>query len=453
MNMAKQASTTSSSLPLKGVGGSSSPFKGELERVGRGASWLALELILVTVACWWAFDPVLVTGTVIGMRPGYDIDRIVKLNVASTVTRLDVEQQQITSLPDEEEHLLQKVLELENVELAYRASDNPLGYGIEGWSGYFYHDNDSLYGQRYSFAKESRMFEVYGIQSLTPEVPTNELSHDCEWNETVIITRSFAMGLFGTIDVAGRALIGMDYGNLEDGGYGWKKKTYRIRAVVEDVHNHAWDRDLATVFVCTEGPDTSAPIVVRLREGVNAEHFVESHRQQLQAEMMTEHCYIRDLQTARDAFRDSIDRYQIGRQMRRNLLIAAFFSVNMAFGVLGTLLMYTRQRREEAGVRRAFGATRWNIFWGFIREAWLLTTFSVAIGCAIYFQFAASHGLFDNFTNANPAVRLWFDDFGTHFIVVSLFVYIIILCTVLLGTAIPAWHICRSTITEAIREE
>ena len=85
--MAKQASTTSSSLPLKGVGGSSSPFKGELERVGRGSTWLALELILVTVACWWAFDPVLVTGTVIGMRPGYDIDRIVKLNVASTVTR------------------------------------------------------------------------------------------------------------------------------------------------------------------------------------------------------------------------------------------------------------------------------------------------------------------------------------------------------------------------------
>ena len=169
--------------------------------------------------------------------------------------------------------------------------------------------------------------------------------------------------------------------------------------------------------------------------------------------MTTEHCYIRDFQTARDAFQEDIDRIGVGGQMRRNLFIAAFFSVNIAFGVFGTLLMYTRQRREEAGVRRAFGATKWNVFWDFIREAWLLTTISVVIGCIIYFQFATAKGLFDGFNSRNPAVRLWFDDFGTHFLVVSAIVYIIILCTVLLGTAIPAWRISRSEITESLREE
>ena len=53
----------------------------------------------------------------------------------------------------------------------------------------------------------------------------------------------------------------------------------------------------------------------------------------------------------------------------------------------------------------------------------------------------------------NPAVHLWFDDFWPHFLVVSAVVYLIILCTVLIGTAIPAWRICRSTITDAIKEE
>ena len=420
---------------------------------GRGSTWLILELILVTVACWWAFDPVLVTGTVIQMKPGYDVDRIVKLDVARTVTRLDMEQQRITTIADEEERLLQQVQELEDVEMAYRAVDEPLGYGTQSWSNYFYHDGDSIYGWRYVFTKDSRMFEVYGIQSLTPEVPTSELSHDCEWEETVILTRSMAMGLFGTIDVAGRSLIGLDYGALENGGYGWMKRPYHIRAVVEDVRHQAWDRDLATVFLCSNNSSTSRPIVVRLRDGVNADRFVESHKQQLQVEMSTEHCYIRDFQTARNAFREGIDHYYFGRQMRRNIFIAAFFSVNMAFGVFGTLLMYTRQRREEAGVRRAFGATRWSVFWGFIREAWLLTTVSVIIGCIIWFQFATAKGLCDNFPSSNPAVRLWFDNFGTHFMVVSLFVYIIILCTVILGTIIPAWRICRSEITEALKEE
>ncbi|MBQ7180440.1 MAG: ABC transporter permease [Bacteroidaceae bacterium] len=419
----------------------------QIKEISRRSSslWLILELILVTIACWWAFDPVLVSVTVKRMKPGYDVDRIVKLNVAG---------EQTTAVADEEELLLRQVQELEDVESAYCAAHTtPLGFGTIFWSNYYYHDSDSVKVYRHGFTKDSRMFEVYGIQSLTPEVPTSELTHDCEWEETVIITRSLAMGLFGTIDVAGRSVTGMEYGPLENGGYGWGKKPYRIRAVVEDVRQKAHDRDLAMVFLCTTGPKTLTPIIVRLREGVNAARFVESHKQQLLDNLTTEHCYIRDYQTARDAFREGFDRGTTGRRMRRNLFIAAFFSVNIAFGVLGTLLMYTRQRREEAGVKRAFGATRWSIFWGFIREAWLLATFSVIIGCIIYFQFASAKGLCDIFPNKNPAVRLWFDSFGTHFLVVSAFVYIIILCTVLLGTVLPAWRICRSTITEAIKEE
>ena len=185
---------------------------------------------------------------------------------------------------------------------------------------------------------------------------------------------------------------------------------------------------------------------------MNAERFVQEHQKEILNEMGTENCYIRSMQTASEAKDKQTWAIALKRLTRHNLLIAAFFLGNMAFGVLGTLLMYIRQRREEAGVRRAFGATRWSIFWGFIREAWLLTTICVIVGCIIYFQFAASKGLFNIFSSQNPAVRLWFDD-GTHFIVVSIFVYIIILCTVLIGTVIPAWRICRSTITEAIKEE
>ena len=159
------------------------------------------------------------------------------------------------------------------------------------------------------------------------------------------------------------------------------------------------------------------------------------------------------MQTAREASELDLNSSWMGKQTRRNLLIAAFFAINLAFGVFGTLLMYTRQRREEAGVRRAFGATKWSVFWGFIREAWLLTTLSVVAGCAIYFQYATAHGLYSDFGSLNPAVHFWFDDFGTHFLVVSAIVYLIILCTVLIATAIPAWSICRSEITEAIKEE
>ena len=412
--------------------------------------WLALELILVTFTLWWAFDPVIVTNYVTHLPLGYDVDRMVKLDVAILTEGIAVNE-----LSDEEERLLQKVQEMDEVELAYRAHNTPMGYNTITLPGFFFNDKgDSIQTQRYGFTPDSKMLEIYGIHSLTPSVPDSELTHDCEWEKTVLLTRSLAMGLFGTIDVAGRNVLGTKFGWDEaTQTTGWHKEYFHIRAVVENVRYQTYDRNYATLFYCTSEADSGIPIILRLREGVNAERFVQEHQKEILNEMETEHCYIRSIQTASEAKDKQSGSIVLGRLTRRNLLIAAFFATNMAFGVLGTLLMYMQQRREEAGVRRAFGATRWNIFWGFIREAWLLTTISVIIGCIIYFQFAAAKGLFDGFTSRNPAVRLWFDDFGTHFMVVSLFVYIIILCTVLLGTAIPAWRISRSKITESLREE
>ena len=412
--------------------------------------WLALELILVTFTLWWAFDPVIVTNYVTHLPLGYDVDRMVKLDVAILTEGIAVNE-----LSDEGERLLQKVQEMDEVELAYRAHNNPMGYNTISMPGFFFNDKgDSIQTERYGFTPDSKMLEVYGIHSLTPDVPDSELTHDCEWEKTVLFTRSLAMGLFGTIDVAGRNVLGttLEWDEATQ-MTGWHKEYFHIRAVVEDVRYQTYDRNYATLFYCSSGMYSGVPIILRLREGVNAERFVQKHQKEIQDEMQTEHCYIRSIQTASEAKDEQSGSIFLERLTRRNLLIAAFFATNMAFGVLGTLLMYMRQRREEAGVRRTFGATRWSIFWGFICEAWLLSTICVIIGCFIYFQFAATKGLFTFGSHSNPAVHFWFDDFGTHFIVVSACVYIIIMCTVLIGTVIPAWRICRSKITESLREE
>ena len=134
------------------------------------------------------------------------------------------------------------------------------------------------------------------------------------------------------------------------------------------------------------------------------------------------------------------------------MLIAAFFACNLTFGVIGTLLMYTRQRREEAGTKMAFGAKRLGIFLGFLREAWLITTFSVLIGCLIILHLGFANCIGMEEYNLNPKILLWYHEFWPHFFIVSGIVYLIILSFVLLGTIIPAWRISRSRITEALRE-
>lgn len=416
--------------------------------------WLALELILVTIACWWAFDPVIVTTYVTRLPLGYDADRLVQMEVANTLPSTEA-RQRYDIFRNEEQQLLEKVQDMDEVEMAYLAYSNPIGTGVMNVIHNFYDKLgcDSIRAIRYGFMPDSKMFEVYGLQSLTPEVPTSELTHDCQWEKSVIITQTVAMGLFGTIDVAGRTIVSTSYVyNEEKLDYEWGKTEYVIRAVVEDVRYGLFDRDYAVVFLCETGPSYNIPIYVRLREGVNADRFVQARQQEVQHELVTEHCYVRGMRTLQEASHEEYERTR-SREVRRNLLITVFFAMNLAFGVFGTLLMYTRQRREEAGVKRAFGATRWSVFWGFISEAWLLTTISVIIGCIIYFQFAVNGGLFGDFDSDNPINRYWFDNFSTHFLVVSACVYLMILCAVLLATAIPAWRISMSTITDSIREE
>jgi hypothetical protein len=382
-----------------------------------------------------------------------DIDHIVKMEIASSLTDNQRAMAGI-SFYDGPRHLMQKVQEMDEVEVAYLSDNNVIGFGESYLIDSYYHEGDTILCHYLGFEKDSKIFEAYGIQSLTPEVPTAELTHGCENNNTIIICRSVAMAFFGTIDVAGKIIHSDDMGiNLENGQWEPTRRDWQIRAVVEDFRREVYDRDYANVFVLSPGARARANIIVRLRDGIDARRFVQEQERNVQHNIVTEHNYIRKMQTAREASELDLNSSWMGKQTRRNLLIAAFFAINLAFGVFGTLLMYTRQRREEAGVRRAFGATKWSVFWGFIREAWLLTTLSVVTGCAIYFQYATAHGLYSDFGSLNPAVHFWFDDFGTHFLVVSAIVYLIILCAVLIATAIPALRICRSEITEALKDE
>ena len=418
----------------------------------KSSIWLALELVLVTIACWWAYDPVLVNYHLSHLPLGYDADRLVRMSVASN---LPVEQayQNSDLFVNEEAQLVEKVQEMDGVEMAFASPFKTIGLGNMASANYYYTKlgEDSVWTYNYGFLRNSKMFEVFGIQSITPGVPTSELSHDCIFDQSVIITRTLAMTLFGTTDVAGRTITSYTNAyNAKKGDFEKVHVEHPIRAVVEDVRTNNNDRDCMDVFLCQGGPAFNMPIIVRLREGVDANKFIQSHQQQVDHELVTEHCFVRSMSPLTEISDKYYERWT-SRTTRRNLLIAAFFTINLALGVIGTLLMYTRQRREEAGVKRAFGATRWNVFLGFLREAWLLTTISVLIGCTIYLQFAVSSGLYNGETH--PIKPLWFDSFGTHFLVVSVFVYLVILATVLIGTAIPAWRICRTSINESIKEE
>ena len=302
--------------------------------------WLAIELILVTCACMWAFDPVLVNAYVTHQPMGYDPDQLVSMEVGSTMTtavRLNADNYQNTI---EQEQLLEKIRAMDDVQQAYPANGGTIGFDTSTGNGFFYNGGDSLLSDKYYFLPESKMFEVFGIQSLTPSVPTEELTKDCEWDKSIILSRTAAMTLFGTTDVAGRTIRGEEsLYNQDIGDFESKIHDFRIRAVVEDVRTNVFDRDHDNVYLCKYSGPWNFYTIVRLRPGVDARRFMSERKREVERDLVTEHLYVRHMESGSETLGRQVESNWQGRQSRRNLLISAFFGVNLAFGVLGTLLM------------------------------------------------------------------------------------------------------------------
>jgi ABC-type antimicrobial peptide transport system permease subunit len=152
------------------------------------------------------------------------------------------------------------------------------------------------------------------------------------------------------------------------------------------------------------------------------------------------------------------------QEVNRSLALALFFLINLMLAVIGTVWLHAKRHTEECGVRRAFGATRRQVLWDFLWRNALLATAAVAVGLVIYLNYAYSgltveygkehcETLYMNNIIDVPTDKTWVDYFWPHFLVVSSVVYIIILCTVLIGTAIPAVKIIKTKITNALRDE
>lgn len=193
-------------------------------------------------------------------------------------------------------------------------------------------------------------------------------------------------------------------------------------------------------------------ILVRLEEGVGMERFLHRFHPWMVRELRAGNLYAQKVEPyrqliARREYAGTTTLYQ------RNVAMAVFFLVNLCLGVAGTFWVQTRTRREEVGVMLSYGATPGGIVRFLLGEGVVLTTVSTLIGCILYLQYAISEGLAKGQTGMETTGSYWVQNFGQHFCIVSLIVYLVLLIVVLMGIYIPARRISTIPPTEALREE
>lgn len=416
----------------------------------RRNGWLLAELILVAILSWYIFDPVMVVTYERHLPLGYDADRLCMVSVTmfpQEASGYEPQAADSASLVQAYLNLVDRVRRHPDVEQATPVLSfvYPGAMGI-GTSSFIAEGDSVAHTALFiEFLPHTHFFETYGFQSGKGSMSAAQLS-DLDNGDYYIMTEDLLEGMFRTHIYRNQRCWKV---TGTDTCYTAVKGTVKVCKYLSD------KRPVPIVFMPLQNPDIRSSldnmrIVVRLKEGVRMGRFLHDFRPWMLRQLRIGNLYARELQ--------SYDEINAAREFdstmlyRCNLSIALFFLVNLCLGVIGTFWMQTRTRREEVGVMLSFGATPHRIRLLLLGEGTALTTLATFIGCFIYLQYAFSEGL--NMGNSLAEVVIdWIDNFGLHFFLVSLMVYVILLLVVWIGIYIPARRISSISPTEALRDE
>jgi len=418
----------------------------------RRNGWLLAELILVAILSWYIFDPVMVVTYERHLPLGYDADRLCMVSVGMLPQEAPGYEPQAAdsaSLMQTYLNLVDRARQHPDVEQATPVLSFVYPGAMGNGTSSFIAEGDSVAHTALfiEFLPHTHFFETYGFQSGKGSMSAAQLS-DLDNGDYYIMTEDLLEGMFRTHIYRNQRCWKV---NGADTCYTAVKGTVKSCKYLSD------KRPVPIVFMPLQNPDIRSSldnmrIVVRLKEGVRMEHFLHDFRPWMLRQLRIGNLYARELQSydeinAAREFSDSTVLY------RRSLSIALFFLVNLCLGVIGTFWMQTRTRREEVGVMLSYGATPHRIRLLLLGEGTALTTLATFIGCFIYLQYAFSEGLNAGSSLMEAVTPSWVDNFGLHFFLVSLMVYVILLLVVWIGIYIPARRISSISPTEALRDE
>lgn len=412
--------------------------------------WLCVELVLISVVSWFVIDPLFVEVYDIFVEPdGFDTSSLCCLRPMN-----DYDDAWADPEPLEKDLnvIKNKILEMDEVEsLCFETS----------WflfSDVYQHSYVSLPGDttkscygvvNWVIDVDNDYFKTYGYKVIAGN-PNEE--------DGAIITRSVAEKLYGKTDVCGATI---SIWNASERRVEEDVDDKKIIAVIEDVKMGKNFNCRHSIFYRSKSRQFSAAsvecILVRLKAGVDADAFCERLRPTMQKELRSGKTYVGEVETLDHLVEQDFRHSGYTGYLRRQISLAIFFMVNLCLGTIGTFWLQTRKRKEEIGIRRSFGASKRRIMREFLTEGFVLTTICHIVGCFLFLQYAISFGLSRGLMRTDmPLSHIndsWLNHFAPHFLAVGTFIYLIILLTVSIGIAIPAWNICRKKPVEALRDE
>lgn len=408
--------------------------------------WILIELILISLAAWFVIEPLVVFKYTVSRYPGYDIDRLVHIELAAKPTEDKYSREERY---DDVNRILTKLRSDPQVESATIAPSQCFENNNLSVSSL---PDDSINGTyvEVEFVPGTDFFKTFGITADNGKM-FNE--PECNKND-IIVSRSVAEILHPGVNPVDHYL--NEHSKMDHG------RNKRIVGVVDDALYRSTLSRTAIIYKALTQKDVNKrvrnfAIVARMKPGVSPADFVREHAESINTELSSGPLYAHSPQTYIE-MRNGMAANELNEIAIFTALVV-FLVVNLCLGIIGTFYLQTRDRSRDAGIMRAFGATRRSICRNLIAEGWLMAVVSWCIGnvgvwlIVRNFGFTQPDSIFDLHCEAIcKAIPLWIDDFATHFWAISGIVLLLLLITVTIGVYIPARRIADISPVDALRE-
>jgi len=414
-------------------------------------AWLWSELIAISVVSVILLDSVIIDNYPSIFPTNIKQDQIV---IAETVQNTDFGKGNET----EEEttayakKLKAQVESMEGVDKAYWIYLH-IGIPLMDGAGYRMYrkqnPTDSIYCICFENTKE--VFQMVGIE--VAEGSPDFYKSDSIGMDYIVVTESFAKKFYGSTENAIGKSMPVDFW--------WEKCKNLIIGVAKDFRAQTNQETYYGALKFCEPKESGETLLLKLKNDQDIDEFVTKAN----ANLGTLGCgtfrvtslykyseasnpYLR-VKNTRMAW------YWNGRIFGLSYARVLFFFISLIIGVIGTFWLTTKQRSEEIGVMRAFGARKISILSMFLKEGFLITSTSMVIGVIIIINLME----FGSFHLDIPTEAQRFYDYSwvmnptTHLIGISLVSYIILLTIVTIGISIPTYMACHMKPVDALRDE
>ena len=343
--------------------------------------WLAIELLLVSVAMWWITDNLYCIGATYFEPRGFDAEHCYLIEMGK-LTEKSPDYVQRTN--DEQSEDIQELAnrlrrrpEIEAVSLSYNSypyngSNSTITMQLEG---------DTLEASNWIIRRAVspdfvKVFRYEGANGETPEQLAEILRNAQIIVSDNLFTTTYKRPMPMT-DYVGRR-IHLNNDTTQSYSLGASLKVVRYG----DFRSASSSRSL---MFGHNFWDTDTELCVRVRADQDVD-FIERLKADSEKQFRIGNIYISNIRSFKD-IRRNFQQYQYNG-VRDAITIMVFLLVNIFLGLLGTFWFRTQQRKSEIALHKAHGATNQMVFTRLLSEGWLLLLLITPIAIAIDFNLA-----------------------------------------------------------------